>query len=376
MVSELEEKTLRLQRVIRDENLGGILLNAQHNFAWLTCGRSNGIDVTRENGSSYLFVGRNGKRYLIANNIEMPRLLDEEISADDFEPVQVSWQAEKDGRTVLERARSLTTAAKIASDIPLFAGVKAIEPAIASCRYELTPPEIERYRELGRDAGETLGNVISKIGPGQTENEIAGMVRSELSTHSIFSVVTFVGADERIAEYRHPVPTDNKWTDTLLIAVCARRHGLIASLSRIVCVGEIPPELRRRTEAAAAINAAVYEATSVAISGAEIYRVAADAYAKEGFADEIDKHHQGGATGYRTRDWVVHPTQTEIVRRDQAFAWNPSITGTKCEETAILTDDGLEVITATDGFPVISASRSGREYFSPGILSLSKGVSA
>ena len=62
-------------------------------------------------------------------------------------------------------------------------------------------------------------------------------------------------------------------------------------------------------------------------------RSAAKAYAEKGFADEIDLHHQGGAAGYRTREWVAHPNANDVVRNDQAFAWNPSITGTKVEET-------------------------------------------
>jgi antitoxin VapB len=112
------------------------------------------------------------------------------------------------------------------------------------------------------------------------------------------------------------------------------------------------------------------------VTGAELYAVASAAYKDQGFADEISKHHQGGAAGYRTRDWVAHPESKDVVRPNQAFAWNPSITGTKTEETAILTESGLEIITSTPGFPTISTFLNGREYFSPGILSLSKGAIA
>jgi antitoxin VapB len=124
------------------------------------------------------------------------------------------------------------------------------------------------------------------------------------------------------------------------------------------------------------VNAALYAATTEGITGAELYDIAARAYVEQGFADEIDKHHQGGACGYRTRDWVAHPESKEVVRPNQAFAWNPSITGTKIEETAILVDGELEVITTTAEFPTISTFVAGREYFSPGVLSLSKGASA
>ena len=374
MNSELEEKTARLQQLLGNEQLGGVLLNAQHNFAWLTGGRSNGIDMTRENGACYLFVTQKGKRYLIANNIEMNRLLAEEVSAHDFEPVEVTWQ--KQGATIVETARSLTEAGDLAADLPLFTGVRSVEPLIASCRYELTQPEMTRYRELGRDAGLALGNVTSKLAPDTTEREIARIVRDELFSFGIFPVVTLVAADDRIAKFRHPVPTNNTWKTRLLIVVCARRHGLIASLSRMICVGDIPSDLLRRMDATAAVNAALCAATTAGSSGAELYNTAAEAYAGQGFADEIDKHHQGGACGYRTRDWVAHPDSKDVVRSNQAFAWNPSMTGTKTEETVILIDGELEVITRTPDFPTISTFVAGREYFSPGVLSLSKGASA
>jgi antitoxin VapB len=89
-----------------------------------------------------------------------------------------------------------------------------------------------------------------------------------------------------------------------------------------------------------------------------------------GFADEINRHHQGGACGYRTRDWVAHPASAQTVFANQAFAWNPSITGTKVEETGISSLDGFEIVTTTPGFPQIMVCENGREYLSPGILSI------
>ena len=373
--AELEEKTERLRIMLAAQSLDGVLLNSQQNFSWLTCGGSNGIDLSRENGTGFLLVTRNGGRHLIANNIEMPRLLAEEISQDDFRPIEITWQAEKTAVNVLNAARSVSGGSNFGCDIA-FPETRLIEPATANCRYELTPEETDRYKQLGADAGHALKNVFPRLAPGQTESEVARIVRDELLASNIYPVVTLVAGDERIAKYRHPVPTDNVWRNAVMIVVCGRRAGLIVSLTRIVCAGEISSELQRRTESCAAVNAALYSATKVGATGSGLYKIAADAYAAHGFAGEIDKHHQGGATGYRTREWVAFPESKDIVRPNQAFAWNPSITGTKTEETAILIDGELRVITTTDGFPKIATVIDGKEYFSPGILSLSKGASA
>jgi antitoxin VapB len=118
------------------------------------------------------------------------------------------------------------------------------------------------------------------------------------------------------------------------------------------------------------VNASLLAATRPGASGADLFRVAADAYAAEGFANEEHLHHQGGAAGYRTRDWVAHPSCKETVQINQAFAWNPSITGTKVEETVLTGTDGIEVMTRSAGWPQITTAIDGREFLSPNILQL------
>ena len=68
----------------------------------------------------------------------------------------------------------------------------------------------------------------------------------------------------------------------------------------------------------------------------QLYAVLSSAYAEVGYPGEEARHHQGGAVGYRAREWVAHPKSAEAVQDPEAFAWNPSITGTKVEDTALL----------------------------------------
>src|SRR5436309_14573535 len=94
--------------MLAEENLGSVLLNAQHNFSWLTAGSTNGVDTSREAGAGTLLVRRDGRRFVLANRIEMPRLLAEEIDAEDFEPVEFGWEEEKASSTFLpDRALAL-----------------------------------------------------------------------------------------------------------------------------------------------------------------------------------------------------------------------------------------------------------------------------
>ncbi|MBX7170965.1 MAG: M24 family metallopeptidase [Pyrinomonadaceae bacterium] len=368
-MNELEEKTERLLQMLKGENLGGVLLNSQHNFAWLTGGKNNGVDLSQANGVSSLLIRNDGKRFLIANKIEMPRMLAEEVSEKDFEPIEFDWQADKiNGSFVPETAQKLLDGKPLATDLFYNPNFRVVEGLIAKCRYQLTANEIERFRKLGKDAGQVLGGIFEKIETGQTEKEIANVVRYELGKFGINSVVTLVAADERIKNFRHPIPTQNVWKKNLMIVVCAKRDGLIASLSRICSVGKLSDDLRKRTDAVGQVHANIMHATRIGATGKQIFEVIKNAYSDAGFQGEETKHHQGGAAGYKTRDWVAHSESSEQVHLNQAFAFNPSITGTKSEETFLVTENGIEIITASPEFPQISNVIDGIEYLTPDIL--------
>lgn len=369
---EFEEKLERVRRFLAEEKLGGVLLNAQHNFAWMTCGGRNGIDQSRDLGAGTLLIRRDGQRFVLASKIEMPRLLDEELKEFDFEPVAFGWEEEKSSPAfVVEKARTLLeSGAALGSDIPIGGDARMIEGVWARLRYSLTEAEIARSRVLGRDAGQAIGELSGSLTPGLTEQEIARRAADALAARGASAVVALVAADDRLSRFRHPVPTARQWENVVMIAVCARRSGLTVSLSRIVCAGPIQQELQRRTEATARVNAKLLAATKLGATGAALYKVAARAYADEGFPGEEHLHHQGGAIGYRTREWVAHPYNSEQVQIRQAFAWNPSITGTKVEETCLAFADHCEVITASPNWPSISVEVEGTHYELPGVLTL------
>ena len=178
------------------ENLGGVLITSQHNFSWLTAGGRNGIDLSREAGAGALLVRRDGKRFVLANRIEMPRLLAEEISEECFEPVEFAWEEEKSCSSFLVD-RALTLLEKgtaIGSDVPLGAEARTVERALARFRYQLTASEIDRYRSLGRDAGEIIGRFVRSLKPGESEKEIARRASDVLAARGMRAIVTLVAA--------------------------------------------------------------------------------------------------------------------------------------------------------------------------------------
>jgi Xaa-Pro aminopeptidase len=68
-----------------------------------------------------------------------------------------------------------------------------------------------------------------------------------------------------------------------------------------------------------------------------------------------------GAIGYRPREYIATPDGAEMVRACQAFAWNPSIRGTKSEDTILVREEGFELLTAPGpDWPLVQTQAAGR----------------
>ena len=349
--TEHDEKVARLQGVAEAAGVGGVLLASHHNIAWLTGGRGNRIDASREAGTARLLITRDGGRFVLANAIEMPRLRAEELEGLGYEPVEYPWTADQDPAFAVGKAQGLANGETVGADAML-PGTKPLEGTISRARHQLTDAEIDRYRALGAEAGAALGALCVSLRPGGDERDIARGVADAAASIRARAIVSLVGSDERLRRFRHPVPTATQWKEVVMLALCAERDGLVVSLSRIVAVRP-SADLLERTQATARVFGKLLGATRPGATGAELFAVVSRAYADEGFPGEELKHHQGGAIGYRAREWVAHPASQEAVQDRQAFAWNPTITGTKIEDTALVIDGRVEIITSTPGWPVI-----------------------
>jgi Xaa-Pro aminopeptidase len=160
------------------------------------------------------------------------------------------------------------------------------------------------------------------------------------------ATVLLAAADERIARYRHPIPAGERIERRAMLVASAERGGLYANLTRIVEFEEPDAELARRLRACEEILARMREeATRPGRTLAEAFETCKRFYADAGFPDEWRLHHQGGLTGYGSRELIATPGTDHVIEPGQAFAWNPSITGAKSEETFVLTDTGPELVT-------------------------------
>jgi Xaa-Pro aminopeptidase len=349
-MSDVDVKIDRVAKLARERGLAAVLVTRQSNFAWLTDGQSNRIDGSVEAGAGSLLLTAQGGRYVIANHIEMPRLTNEALRGLSFEPIDYPWVDDQTDRNTPLRIAHRLVGGDVGSDIAID-GATLIERDLTARHVPLTDAELKRYRTLGRDVASAVEQLCRALRPGLSECAVAGEVNSVVSVVGARPIVTLVAADDRLAAFRHPVPTVRAWERTLLIGLCAERQGLVVALSRIISTK--PDAIRALTRATTTVFSQLLAATRPGVTGGELYATAAHAYRSVGYEGQEQLHHQGGAIGYRSRDWIAHPTSCDVVFDRQAFAWNPSITGTKVEDTALLADGQIELITATGDWPAI-----------------------
>ncbi len=361
-VKEMHEKEGRARELMEIERLDALALTSVGNFAWFTCGGCNCVNASAEAGVASVVLTRDAK-YLVTNNNEARRMEDEEVTDQGFEFKICNWFENRKNDTIMELAGNGVLGSDVSMD-----GAKNIGAALAPYRYSLTPEEIERYRWIGRNVGECLAQAGHDVEPGISEHEAGSLVARGLIARGLQPIVALIAADDRIRKYRHPVPTDQTIKRYVMLVTCARKWGLIAAATRLVHFGEISTEIKRKHDALASVDATFIANTRVGADVSAIFRRAMEVYAETGFADEWMMHHQGGATGYQSREYVAHPDINAVVQDSQAFAWNPSITGTKSEDTIIATPDGPEIISEVSDWPAIEVDVDGVKVRRPDIL--------
>ncbi|MGA2806613.1 MAG: M24 family metallopeptidase [Terracidiphilus sp.] len=359
--AELDVKHERLVEWLRGQKLAGVLLRRNENIAWLTGGAVEEVVCTAvETAVVSVLVTAAGGRYYLTTENEAPRAHDEEFGALDFEPVLFPWYADD---TVAAAAR--LAGGPLGSDTPS-AGLKLV--SLYPLRASLSETEIARYRWLGAETVAATVEALNQVEPGLSEYDLEAITAAGLLRRGILPSVALYAVDERIMKYKHAVPRGRRLKQYGMINLCARKWGLVISITRFVHFGELPGELAARFKSAAQVNAALLDASRVGATSTELFRVAQAAYAAEGYPGEENFHHQGGPAGYGEREWVATPNGTETVVNNQAFAWNPSIRGGKTEDTVILRDGKIEWLTATPELPVIQATANGTVYPAAGVL--------
>ena len=360
---EFQVKQEAIHHLLQSNGLDALLLRRVSSFAWATCGGKSYVNTAVAEGVATLLVTPSGL-HLITDSIEAPRLEKEQKLKEQGWQFHVHlWHEQQ------EIVGRLAGGFKLGADVP-YPGAVDLSSELARLRGRLTPEEGVRFRDLGARCAEAMNAAIQAVQPGQSEFEIAAALDFETERRGVQPIVNLIATDERIFAYRHPLPTGKILDRYAMLVLCGRRDGLICSVTRLVHFGRLPDELRHKMEATSRVDAVFITNTRPGRTLGDIFQAAVETYAAMGFPEEWHLHHQGGLAAYEPREIVVVPGLRDIVVTGQVYAWNPSITGTKSEDSILVGAQNNEVLTRIAGWPTLSVSVSGQVIERPVILEI------
>ncbi len=360
-MQEFNTKLNRLRAMMEEEKLYACYIKRQDNFAWLTCGGINYVASGGELGNCGLLVTKECL-YAITNNIEEPRMRDEEnLEEFGFHILSAVWhELEFEEKTLA----SLCGEHKMAKDF----GPENIYSQIQKLRFSLTSEEIERYKAGGTMVSRLVEEVAASVRSGETEWEVASRMYERARKDGLEVVSIFCGSDERIYKYRHAIATDKVIRERLQMGGNFRYKGLTICLTRYVNFVPVTEELKKQYIDNVTIDCLLMKSSVPGESFQKPLLAAKETYEKLGYLEEFNKHHQGGPIGYVPRDYRVDYSTSGVIQENQAFCWNPSITGTKSEDTIISTKDGIVFVTRPYLYPTINIEVDGQIFVRPYIL--------
>ena len=362
-----------IQAFLRQHGYDGVLLSRLDNFAMATGGKRNYIYTVSDLGFYSLFITREGQVYYVGDNIEAPRVLAEEIGPFGCEIRKFLWCEGCPADLVKKEFHG----ALVSDDGSLGQNV---HNDLAYVRALLSQDELEKYRRLGPLAADAVTAVAKSVRPGDAEADIAARLVAEGAKRRCLVPVALVAADERIASYRHPLPTEAPLLGSqqaearvrryVMIVGCFLKEGLIVSITRFRRVGDTAATIPDALARICGVDALAQEASQPGKTMGDAFAALQQAYTTMGFPEnEWHNHHQGGTTGYAGRTcravpgdpfpildrrwakWVKEIASIDV-EFGHAFAWNPSGVGVKSEDTFIMLPDGCkEIVTRTPEFP-------------------------
>jgi antitoxin VapB len=350
-MSVFNQRIQPLRELMKAKGLDAFVLRRNPNLAWAIAGRVH-VPTTIDMACFDLIITQDSA-IAITNVVEAPRLIAEEL------PVEVSVKTIKwsEGRDPL-----LPTGSKVGSDQP---GSNRIDLGgdVEVIRASLIESDLARFETICVDAAVALGNAMKQVESSDREIDVAGLI-----THSLWQAdleVTFLGVagQDRVHKFRHPLPTDAVVGDRVSASICAKRKGLIASVTRIVTFGEVTDQMVSDYTAIFKVEAAMLAATVMGQPFSDPINAAIEAYPANSFdADEWTKHHQGGPTGFLPRDWPANQASTRLIAANQPIAWNPTGKGWKAEDTIVATVSGVKMLTIDPDWPTFEVNGRTRAF--------------
>jgi Xaa-Pro dipeptidase len=320
-----EQKVRFIRGLLIRKGIRAIWLRKLANFTWLSNGRGWISTDSERAEASFLVTGNSV--YLVANNIEKNRLLKEEIG-EEMKTLVYKWYDKPE--TVVNDVIPLED---IGTDDGSYG--KDVDGELREIRMVMTQKDIDAYKSEGSELMRVFEEAVSSLKPRMTEYEAAGVISYHLIKNQFIVPVLLVFSDQSRLEYRHNLCRNLPLGDRFFASICARKKGPIQSMTR-TCEFVDDKDFEKQHEVNTKVDAKLINATVPGRALSDVFNALNSFYSEAGYKGEIEKHHQGGPIGFMTREETMTPTNKLKIRNNMAFCWNPTITGTKSEDTFVL----------------------------------------
>ena len=339
-MSVFNERMQPLRELMKHKGLEAIVLRRNPNLAWAIAGRAH-VPTTIDAACFDLIITYDSAT-AVTNVVEAPRLIAEELPSE-VSVKTIKWSEGRDPQ--------LPKGAKVGSDQPDADRID-LGTEIEIIRASLIESDVARFKQICVDAAVALGNAIKQVESSDREIDVAGLITHALWQADLEIAFLGVAGQERVHKFRHPLPTDAVVGNRVSASICAKRKGLIASVTRIVSFEPVTDAIAKDYEAIYKVEAAMLDATVVGKVFSDPINAAISAYPANGLdSDEWAKHHQGGPTGFLPRDWPANTGSARLIANNQPIAWNPTGKGFKAEETILATNSGVKILSQDPDWP-------------------------
>jgi Xaa-Pro aminopeptidase len=346
--AEAAAKLALLREALAQAGAGAIRLRGEDWFAWATAGGTPLVPAVQDNGIAGLLVSAD-EACVLTDEAEADRLRQEEVPPGFTFHIAPWTEPELHDTYVLGAAGGRS----VLSDRP-HNGEQPLPASLKLRRMVLGTEEQERYRQLAHEAAAAVGEALRAARPDWTEYQLAGEGARALLRRGIQPALVRAAGARRSMQWRQPTSSHEALGARATLSCCARRHGLVARLSRSVSFGAAPTgqdELLR-------LEATGLDAVRPGQSLAAVYHAFDAAYRHANRPEAIRERRQGGIVGYQACELAASPSTATGLETGMAFAFNPGFDGVHIEDTFLLGPDGLENLTLDPQWP--AATIAGR----------------
>jgi antitoxin VapB len=343
----------RIRGVMRSHGLAGVVLTRPGAVSWASGAMNPPIDRTASEDVVWVAVGPQ-RLTIITTTVEHDRVR-AELLPEGVDLVAVPWW---DPSMLVSAAAEVlgVSAEQIAADGHSGFGVD-FEHELTVARLALSAAEQDELRLLGADAAAAVEGALRRWRPGVRDADVAADIVKRIEAAGGDAPVVLVGGDERVRRFRHPVALGQTTSELVMAVLVARRHGLHVALTRYAAAAETH-ELDSQLATVRQVHRQALDAARPGKTFGQLYAALDAGYREAGHTDAWQGHYQGGPIGYGQREFEIAPCQIDSpwwsvpIAAGTALAINPSLPGgAKDEDTFLVTDTGLELITTTNNWP-------------------------